>query len=69
MRLQRFRTGLSRLAAVTSLASVITLAACGPRAPALAAPVVSGPPDVIRTDHRVLDAYLGTTEGDDDDAA
>ena len=30
--------------------------------------VVSGPPDVIRTDHRVLDAYLGTTE-DDDDAA
>jgi ABC-type branched-subunit amino acid transport system ATPase component len=31
--------------------------------------VVSGPPDVIRTDHRVLDAYLGTTEDDDDDAA
>jgi neutral amino acid transport system ATP-binding protein len=31
--------------------------------------VVSGPPEVIRTDHRVLDAYLGTTEDDDDDAA
>jgi neutral amino acid transport system ATP-binding protein len=31
--------------------------------------VVSGPPEVIRTDHRVLDAYLGTTEGDGDDAA
>ncbi len=31
--------------------------------------VVSGPPEVIRTDHRVLDAYLGTMEGDDDDAA
>jgi neutral amino acid transport system ATP-binding protein len=31
-------------------------------------PVVSGPPDVIRNDHRVLDAYLGTTEEDDDAA-
>jgi neutral amino acid transport system ATP-binding protein len=29
--------------------------------------VVSGPPDVIRTDPRVLDAYLGTAEEDDDD--
>ena len=29
-------------------------------------PVVTGPPEVIRTDHRVLDAYLGTDEGDDD---
>jgi neutral amino acid transport system ATP-binding protein len=28
--------------------------------------VVTGPPDVIRTDHRVLDAYLGTAEDDDD---
>jgi neutral amino acid transport system ATP-binding protein len=27
--------------------------------------VVSGPPDVIRSDHRVLDAYLGTAEEDD----
>jgi ABC-type branched-subunit amino acid transport system ATPase component len=31
-------------------------------------PVVSGPPDVIRNDRRVLDAYLGTTEEDDDAA-
>jgi len=31
-------------------------------------PVVSGAPDVIRNDHRVLDAYLGTTEEDDDAA-
>ncbi len=30
--------------------------------------VVPGPPEVNRNDHRVLDAYLGTTE-DDDDAA
>jgi ABC-type branched-subunit amino acid transport system ATPase component len=29
-------------------------------------PVVSGPPDVIRNDRRVLDAYLGTEEADDD---
>jgi neutral amino acid transport system ATP-binding protein len=28
--------------------------------------VVTGPPDVIRNDHRVLDAYLGTAEEDDD---
>ena len=28
--------------------------------------VVSGPPDVIRTDPRVLDTYLGTAEDDDD---
>jgi neutral amino acid transport system ATP-binding protein len=28
--------------------------------------VVSGPPEVIRTDHRVLDAYLGTAEDDDE---
>jgi hypothetical protein len=31
--------------------------------------VVSGAPDVIRTDHRVLDAYLGTAEEDDDSSA
>ena len=29
-------------------------------------PVVTGPPAVIRTDHRVLDAYLGTDDGDSD---
>jgi ABC-type branched-subunit amino acid transport system ATPase component len=28
--------------------------------------VVTGPPEVIRNDHRVLDAYLGTAEDDDD---
>jgi ABC-type branched-subunit amino acid transport system ATPase component len=28
--------------------------------------VVAGPPDVIRTDHRVLDAYLGTAEDGND---
>jgi ABC-type branched-subunit amino acid transport system ATPase component len=28
--------------------------------------VVTGPPDVIRSDHRVLDAYLGTAEENDD---
>jgi neutral amino acid transport system ATP-binding protein len=28
--------------------------------------VVSGPPEVIRTDPRVLDAYLGTAEDGDD---
>ena len=28
--------------------------------------VVAGPPEVIRTDHRVLDAYLGTAEDGDD---
>jgi ABC-type branched-subunit amino acid transport system ATPase component len=32
-------------------------------------PVVSGAPDVIRNDHRVLDAYLGTAEEDDDSSA
>jgi ABC-type branched-subunit amino acid transport system ATPase component len=31
--------------------------------------VVAGPPDVIRTDHRVLDAYLGTAEDGDDISA
>ncbi len=31
--------------------------------------VVSGPPDVIRNDHRVLDAYLGTAVEDDDGSA
>jgi neutral amino acid transport system ATP-binding protein len=31
--------------------------------------VVSGPPDVIRNDRRVLDAYLGTAEDDDDSSA
>src|SRR6516165_191754 len=31
--------------------------------------VVSGPPDMIRNDRRVLDAYLGTAEEDDDSSA
>ena len=31
--------------------------------------VVSGPPGVIRNDRRVLDAYLGTEEEDDDSSA
>jgi neutral amino acid transport system ATP-binding protein len=31
--------------------------------------VVTGPPDVIRNDRRVLDAYLGTAEDDDDSSA
>jgi ABC-type branched-subunit amino acid transport system ATPase component len=31
--------------------------------------VVTGPPDVIRSDRRVLDAYLGTAEDDDDISA
>jgi neutral amino acid transport system ATP-binding protein len=31
--------------------------------------VVTGPPEMIRSDHRVLDAYLGTAEGDDDASA
>jgi neutral amino acid transport system ATP-binding protein len=31
--------------------------------------VVSGPPAVIRNDRRVLDAYLGTAEADDDSPA
>jgi ABC-type branched-subunit amino acid transport system ATPase component len=31
--------------------------------------VVSGPPEMIRTDPRVLDAYLGTAEDDDADTA
>jgi len=30
-------------------------------------PVVTGPPELIRTDRRVLDAYLGTDDGDDGD--
>ena len=31
--------------------------------------VVTGPPEVIRSDRRVLDAYLGAAEGDDDASA
>ena len=31
--------------------------------------VVTGPPEVIRTDRRVLDAYLGTAEEEDDDSS
>jgi len=31
--------------------------------------VVSGPPEEIRNDRRVLDAYLGTAEDDDSSAA
>jgi neutral amino acid transport system ATP-binding protein len=31
--------------------------------------VVTGPPEMIRTDRRVLDAYLGAAEGDDDASA
>jgi neutral amino acid transport system ATP-binding protein len=31
-------------------------------------PVVTGPPEEIRNDHRVLDAYLGIAEEDDDAA-
>jgi neutral amino acid transport system ATP-binding protein len=31
--------------------------------------VVAGPPEMIRTDRRVLDAYLGTAEDDDDVSA
>jgi ABC-type branched-subunit amino acid transport system ATPase component len=31
--------------------------------------VVAGPPEMIRTDRRVLDAYLGTAEEDDDSPA
>jgi ABC-type branched-subunit amino acid transport system ATPase component len=31
--------------------------------------VVSGPPDMIRNDRRVLDAYLGAAEEDDDSSA
>jgi hypothetical protein len=30
------------------------------------ADVVSGPPDIVRTDKRVLDAYLGADLEDDD---
>jgi neutral amino acid transport system ATP-binding protein len=31
--------------------------------------VVTGPPEMIRSDRRVLDAYLGAAEGDDDASA
>jgi hypothetical protein len=33
------------------------------------ATVVSGPPDIVRSDKRVLDAYLGADLDDDDLAA
>ena len=33
------------------------------------AAVVSGPPDIVRTDKRVLDAYLGADLDEDDDPA
>ncbi len=45
---------------VMGLCSVITVLESG-------ADVVSGPPDIIRTDKRVLDAYLGTDLDEDED--
>jgi ABC-type uncharacterized transport system ATPase subunit len=33
------------------------------------ATVVSGPPDIVRSDKRVLDAYLGADLDEDDDPA
>jgi neutral amino acid transport system ATP-binding protein len=44
---------------VMGLCSVITVLESG-------AAVVSGPPDIVRTDKRVLDAYLGADLGEDD---
>ncbi|HEX9042419.1 MAG TPA: ABC transporter ATP-binding protein [Trebonia sp.] len=46
---------------VMGLCSVITVLESG-------AAVVSGPPDIVRTDKRVLDAYLGVDLDEDDDA-
>ena len=44
---------------VMGLCSVITVLESG-------ATVVSGPPDIVRTDKRVLDAYLGADLDEDD---
>ena len=47
---------------VMGLCSVLTVLESG-------AAVVSGPPDSVRTDKRVLDAYLGADLDEDDDPA
>ena len=47
---------------VMGLCSVITVLESG-------AAVVSGPPDIVRTDKRVLDAYLGVDLDEDDEPA
>jgi ABC-type branched-subunit amino acid transport system ATPase component len=46
---------------VMGLCSTITVLESG-------SAVVSGPPDIVRTDKRVLDAYLGADLDEDDDA-